>query len=442
MAFGQVAFGRPIVGVWLSAGLACGALTWMLSGWMPGRWALAGGMLPVVHHLTVLWSQSYWGGLVAVAGGALTLGALRRIVRRPRARHAVVLGLGLAILANSRPYEGFVLSVPLVVALGIWLVKRPIPSATTARNRVLLPLAAVLVVTGGGMLYYNFRVTGDALATPYFVHERSYAITPPFVFQDAWPTPVYRHPGPRSVAGAAAVQPHTPDRTLTGLVARVYERADEQAGVFFGSLLVVAGVATLLPLERSGWQHLAVLSLGLFMVGLALPTWLWSHYAAPAAGLALLMTLQALRRVGVWRPGGIRLGRPLAQALWLFMVGALALWSWDVTRPWRMPGQGSGPSRATILSSLSKGDAKHLVIVRRGPEQEPVALWVYNAADIDGAPVVWAREMDAGANARLMEYFRDRRVWLFESGSRELRPHPARHEPGSSPGATEAPTGG
>jgi hypothetical protein len=39
---------------------------------------------------------------------------------------------------------------------------------------------------------------------------------------------------------------------------------------------------------------------------------------------------------------------------------------------------------------------------------------VYNNADIDAAPVVWAREMDPENNANLIRYFHDRQVWLFE----------------------------
>lgn len=433
MALGQVTFGHPIVGVWLSAGLACGALTWMLAGWMPGRWALAGGILAAAHHLTVLWSQSYWGGLVGVLGGALTLGAFGRIVRRPRARHGAVLGVGLAILANSRPYEGLLLSVPFLAALVIWLVKSPTPRARTAWRAVLLPLGGVLAVAGSAMLYYNFRVTGEALIMPYVVHERTYTTEPAFVFQEYRPAPVYRHDRLRR-AFSSSVPARAPDRTLTGLVARVQERAEEQARQFFGSLLVVAGLALLLPLERSGWQHLALLSLGVFMVGLGATSWLWSHYAAPAAGLALLILLRLMRRTSVWRPGRIRLGRPLVQALWVFMVGALALGSWDVIRAWR----GSVDARARILTNLASSGAKHLVIIRHSPPRAIRAEWAYNAADIDAAPVVWANGMDAEADARLIGYFKDRRVWLLEPGQSEPRPYPALPEPGSSPGAPEA----
>jgi hypothetical protein len=39
---------------------------------------------------------------------------------------------------------------------------------------------------------------------------------------------------------------------------------------------------------------------------------------------------------------------------------------------------------------------------------------VYNEANIDGAKIVWAREMDSGQNRKLVEYFKDRQVWLVE----------------------------
>jgi hypothetical protein len=49
LALGQVLTGYPIVGVWLSTGLACAAICWMLAGWCPLRWAWIGGLLAVVR---------------------------------------------------------------------------------------------------------------------------------------------------------------------------------------------------------------------------------------------------------------------------------------------------------------------------------------------------------------------------------------------------------
>ena len=49
------------------------------------------------------------------------VGALPRIWHFQRARDAVLLGIGAAILVNSRPLEGFILGVPVMVALVFWL---------------------------------------------------------------------------------------------------------------------------------------------------------------------------------------------------------------------------------------------------------------------------------------------------------------------------------
>ena len=68
------------------------------------------------------------------------LGALPRI-KHPgrRVRDAVLMGFGLAVLANSRPYEGFVFSLPVAVALLVWLLKKRGASLRVALGRVACP---------------------------------------------------------------------------------------------------------------------------------------------------------------------------------------------------------------------------------------------------------------------------------------------------------------
>src|SRR5881394_38012 len=109
LALGQV-LGSPWIGVLLSAAAMCATVYWMLCAWMPARWAFLGGALVALKlGFTSYWMNSYWGG--AVAG----------IFKRSRWQDAVLLGSGIAILANSRPYEGGVFCIPAAFLFLRWL---------------------------------------------------------------------------------------------------------------------------------------------------------------------------------------------------------------------------------------------------------------------------------------------------------------------------------
>ncbi len=205
LAVGQVIFGHPIVGVWLSTGLACAAICWMLAGWCPLSWAWFGGLVAVVRlvfsgpsffdylETSFYWSQSYWGGAVAAFGGALVFGALPRIMKKQRWRDALWLALGLAILANSRPFEGLVVSIPAAAVLAFWLLKTCRLSWRTRCRQVVLPVMVVLLLAAAWMGFYNFRVTGDPLVLPFQVHEATYGMVPLFLWQPLQAKPVYNH---------------------------------------------------------------------------------------------------------------------------------------------------------------------------------------------------------------------------------------------------------
>ncbi len=164
LAAGQVVAHQPFVGVWLSMGAMCASICWMLQAWLPSEWALLGGLLALMRFgIFSYWADSYWGGAVAATGGAMVLGALPRIIRSERVRDALVMGLGLAILANSRPYEGLVFSLPVAIALLIWLSKKRGLELWATVRRVVLPLSIVLSLAISAMAYYFWRVTGSAL---------------------------------------------------------------------------------------------------------------------------------------------------------------------------------------------------------------------------------------------------------------------------------------
>jgi hypothetical protein len=71
-----------------------------------------------------------------------------------------------------------------------------------------------------------------------------------------------------------------------------------------------------------------------------------------------------------------------------------------------------GLARASVAARLSALPDRQLAIVRYGANHNPLDDRVYNEANIDGAKIVWAREMAREQTAELIDYYRDRLVWL------------------------------
>src|SRR5205814_10482496 len=147
LAAGQVFGGHPFWGVWLSVGLMCAAICWMLQGWLPPGWALLGGCLAVMRlALFSYWANTYFGGAVAAIGGTLVLGALPRIKRNQRVRDAVAMAVGLALLANTRPYESLFFCIPIAGALLIWMLGKTGSTLQLSLRRIVLPLSLMLTI--------------------------------------------------------------------------------------------------------------------------------------------------------------------------------------------------------------------------------------------------------------------------------------------------------
>src|SRR5581483_2245593 len=151
LALGIRLFGHPWFGVWLSMGLLCGCICWMLQGWIPPKYALIGGLLAVLQlGVSTYWVNSYWGGAVGACGGALVLGALPRLAHRPSTKSAVAAVLGVSILANTRPFEGGVTVLFSLLALLWWAHKLQRLRGLLDR-RVVMPFMVGLLLTAGAI---------------------------------------------------------------------------------------------------------------------------------------------------------------------------------------------------------------------------------------------------------------------------------------------------
>jgi hypothetical protein len=414
LAAGQVIGGHPIVGVWISIGLMGAAICWMLQAWLPPRWALFGGLLAVLHSGILLsWGQSYWGGAVAASGGALVFGALRRIVLQPSLLNGLLMGVGLAILANSRPFEGLVVSLPVAVMLAWWMFSKKAPAVRVSMTRIVLPILVILIATAGWIGYYNFRVTGDALHMPYQVYEAAYATIPVFLWQNTWPQLNYRHKVMRDhYMDREGLRGAMQSRSVSGFIEKTAAWAKRLWKFYLGLVLTLPLV--MLPwVLRDPWMRFALLTCGVLIMTFLFYNWVLPYYPAPVTGLVFAIVLHAMRHLHVWSWRGRPTGRFVVQVIPVICIASLVVSSvqkirFKTERNWSL-------ERARILEQLKKDGGRHLMVVRYGSKYSWLqGEWVYNEADIDSAKVVWAREMDAAQNRKLLEYFRDRQVWLME----------------------------
>ena len=425
LALGTVLGGNPWIGVYLSMAIMCGAICWMLQAFVPREWALMGGLIAALRFgVFSYWIESYWGGAVAALGGALAAGALARIFRRQRSVWpAILLGVALVVLANSRPYEGLVFSLPLFAALGLWMIRKHSPKWSLLLTRVLLPLSMVLLLGMAAMSYYFWRVTGSPVRMPYQVNRETYAVTNPFFWQPLRPAPSHPNAAMRTYYSIWEVAAYRQAHSPRGWLLETWRKSVTL--IFFYLWPAILPVTLALPfLFRNRPARFAILVSVVMLVGLTLEVWpMKLHYHAPIAAFTILIIIQTMRywRHVSWRgrPVGAAISRSIplfCAAILVIRVGAAVLHvpvpEFGLT-PWFSVAPGN-LARAKILAYLEAQPGRQLVVVRYSPNHDINQEWVYNRADINGAKVVWARDAGMLEDAPLFHYFNHRQVWLLE----------------------------
>jgi hypothetical protein len=402
------------------------AIAWSaLQTWMPARWAFLGAAMAALRFgVTSYWMNSYWGGAAAAIGGALVMGAVGELRKHGKARDGILLGLGLATLANSRPYEGFFFCLPAMVWFGYWLAGKT-SSKAPLRVRAqggLLPLVCVTALTVAFMGYYNWRVTNNPLLLPEMLNLRTYDSSPMFLweepraklhynnatfegFYNGWERSIY----------------HT---NWTDAKALCREKIASLYSTFFwpGTLLIIPGLPfTFLDRKmKVFWTTLAVALTAILAV-----TWWNAHYAAPLTCVLCGLIVQAIRHVRTMRASTINVGIALSRIVVVLLILDIGTHiTYGVCDPLVFPCQGN--RERTLFNEKFGGlPGRHLVIVRYSPMHNVHDEWVFNLADIDGSKVIWARDLGGEQNAKLLAYFRDRHVWLFEpdTDSTQMSPY-------------------
>jgi len=351
------------------------------------------------------WTNSYWGGAYTAAAGCLVFGALPRLRDHRRTRDAVLLGLGLGLHLLSRPFES------VLVLLGVMLFLAP---DWKNAGRAGAIAALVCAPFGGIVLAHDKAVTGACTTLPYSLSQYQYGVPASFTFQP--------HPVPHKEL--------TREQGLDYKMQRAFRaREVDDFQTYFARLvyrirylrfflyppLYLALIVYLVRVRnyRFAWVALTLLllALGTNFYPLFLP-----HYVAGVACLFVLVSVEGLRRIG-----------PAAARVLVYLCVVQFVFSY-FTYSQREP-----EPRIEVNRQLAKTPGKLLVLVRYWPNHIFQQEWVYNAADIDGSRIVWARDLGDAEDRKLVHYYPDRTILLLEPDARPPKLSPYKPEPPRPP---------
>lgn len=406
LAAARVSVGHPWAGVLAESAAFLAVLYWMLRGWMPARWALFGVMLAGLRFsIGSYWVNAYHGGFLAAIGGALVAGAFPRLRRRASPAQGLILGIGLATLSVTRPFEGLLFSLPFILVLA-W--EQPLRSLVSAAVPALLVAGSALAALG---IYFS-HVTGSPFVTPYQISQKTYG-WPMALAWTAPPRVEHRH-----VELARyyeyEISEHQKVDGPVDFVEYLAMRLQEYWRFFLGPVLTIP----LLMLGRV-WRRrrMLVAALGGALCAILLEGAASAHYVAPGTAVIVALVVECCRHL---RAAGIPIVGllPAAMALVLALrVGAQAVhlpYTQALNfQSWCCKVQGN-MNKARITETLHQIPGQHLVFVNAKTDENNLFQWIYNDADIDAASIVWARDLGAERNAQLAAYFSGRQVWVVD----------------------------
>ena len=220
----------------------------------------------------------------------------------------------------------------------------------------------------------------------------------------------YRHPELQQFYQAVAVAGRNQYASAAGLVITTVAKAFAVAQFFMGPLVAVT-IAALPMLLRNRRQRRLLIASSAVALANFLGTFLQVHYTAPAAAALVVLSCASLRSF-CW------LLRRRGHTIGLYLVPAMCILVSLSFVAVQLPDALAGtPSRlaGNVIETLVRSAGKHLVFVRYGPNHQALDdVWIYNRADIPTAPIIWARDMGAEKNRRLLQDYPGRKIWLLE----------------------------
>jgi len=424
LAIGRILFRTPWAGVLLFSGLMCAGVYWMLLAWVTPGWALLGGFLAAINvSILTDWGNGYWGGCAAAVAGCLIFGAAPRLIDKPDIRNGLLAGLGVSFLTLIRPFETALTCLCLLLFAvlyrgvifrhGFW------PKALF----FVLGLAPGIFVTA----LHDHAVTHRWTELPYELYRNQYGVPQTFDFQPA-AMPHHALTPAQAFNYEWQTKLHRRDGTFSGWIETFPGRLDT-IHFFIGTALVP--VLLLLPFALRGpriWWVIAVLAIT--FLGESTYGFFSTHYVAHLIGLFMLLAILCLEQMQTFSWGQTAVRLLITLSIFSFVL----LYGMYVAEPFfsaairnspafekQLPSLITHTGRRMIIKRLTKEGGRHLIFVTYPARYRIQFEWVYNGANIDASPVVWARDLGAAKDRLLMSYYPKRTVWEMDAPADPFR---------------------
>ncbi len=427
VALGWALFGTPIAGCWLAAGVCAASIAWMLGGVVSRRWAVFGGLLVACHPaMQVAWSQTLMSGWLTACGSSLLAGGVFRLRRGFRMDAATACGMGVCLLALTRPFEGLVATlISAAILWQLWFGLAWQTKLTIAFKSI--PVAGVPISLGLLLIgMQNLAITGNPSNMPYQVHERQYGVAPLFVFgSQQVPSSESNGDLPAAIRDyhyGWSLESYKSRAGFAGWVVGI----GQAVWTMWSFWVAIALVPLLTCAFWSRYRLPRILAIAVVVQVLFSATvcWIFPHYLSPILPWIVVLAVIGLRRVfRVFVRSGIgSRSQPqrfvmaiLAVQSCLLVINAIQLGT-EPNRRW-------AKRRATIESNLQSQDGLHLVLVRYGDLHNVHQEWVYNRADLGSAKVLWARGEREDWNTLLKRaYGHNHTIWSLDADLDDAEP--------------------
>jgi hypothetical protein len=242
---------------------------------------------------------------------------------------------------------------------------------------------------------------------PYTLYAKQYQVAPLFYWQSPRdPPPDYRHPRIASYWTGYDLNEWHQQSTWSGFARGAWDKLRTMAIAFVAPAtlaLALIGLPWVIT-RRAEARRAAIVLIAFLIVHVCTTPWMRMHYMGPIvpAFVALvtfclieLHRLHFATAVLARAVVAVQLAAPVAQIV--AMV--------------QNPNPQGIARQVQVIERLNRLPGEDLVLVAYTPGLQHLFEWVYNPADVDRAPIVFAHDMGNERNRELLEYYPNRRVW-------------------------------